>query len=88
MLYELTDRGFEVVSHPRYQGGDRTPRLPLRLVGQSSAWSCREGDRAGTSYLWIGEHHHLNREEVRELTDRLTAWLTTGSLRVERDVTT
>lgn len=77
-LYK-TDRGFEVVDHLSY---GNTP-MPLRLVSQSSAIGDYEDsfDRPGTSFLWVGDNHHLNREEVAELRDRLTAWLATGTLR-------
>jgi hypothetical protein len=71
-------RGFTAVTHPAYlpDVGEK------RLVQQSSAVGDYNDafDRPGTSFLWVGEHHHLNREEVADLAAYLNNWLTTGSL--------
>lgn len=80
MEVTTSDRGFQSLTHPGYDT-DKS-RGVKRLVGQSSAvgnypdsW-----DRPGSSYLWVGEHHHLNREEVAELVAVLQRWLYTGKL--------
>ena len=72
-----TDRGFEVIIHPKYL----PPNENCRLVQQSSAVGNQPGelDHPGSSFLWVGERHHLNREEVRQLVAYLTRWLDTGS---------
>lgn len=75
-----SDRGFEVIIH------DSSNELSkgIRLVQQSSAVGPYEDslDKPGSSYLWIGRDHHLNREEVSELVDHLKSWLETGSLEI------
>lgn len=76
----MTNRGFEVVEMV-----EASEERTSRLVQQSSVigdYSDSE-NRPGSSYLWVGADHHLNREEVAELRDRLTAWLLTGSLRLK-----
>jgi hypothetical protein len=79
----MTDRGFEVVQHPT----NLDPNTSTRLVQQSS----QIGDypdsagSPGTSYLWVGKDHHLNRGEVAELAARLRAWLAAGSLELPAD---
>ncbi len=71
MKAEVTGRGFAVVTHEKYQNkrGEMT-----RLIQESSAI----GD-----FLWVGQDHHLNREEVAELVSRLQHWLETGRLKVD-----
>jgi hypothetical protein len=78
MTHSRTLRGFELVEHPNYPP-DGTES---RLVQESSIVGDYEDalDRPGTSALWVGDHHHLNREEVAELVSRLQSWLSTGSL--------
>ncbi len=72
-------RGFEQLEHPTYLPRDRGRE---RLVAVSSIVGDYDDafERPGTSALWVGECHHLNREEVAELVAHLQAWLTTGSL--------
>lgn len=74
-----SERGFEFLKHGAYL-------LPHkeRLASQSSVIGDYEDscERPGTSYLWIGEHHHLDREEVAQLVQHLQAWLRTGSLTI------
>ena len=69
-----SERGFERMELPKYVGD------PC-VVGQSSVIG-RYPDssgRPGTSALWVGDSH-LDREQVAELCEHLTAWLKTGSL--------
>jgi hypothetical protein len=85
---ELTrsERGFEFVIHPAYV----PPHDSEKLVSQSSAIGDYPDsmERPGSSYLWIGYHHHLNREEVAKLAEHLRAWLATGSLQVAEGLKT
>lgn len=81
---ELVDtaRGFEVVTHPVYPSSN-PHSVSDRLVQQSSVVGEYDDamGRPGSSALWIGENHHLYREEVAELIGHLTRWLETGNLR-------
>ncbi len=68
-----TSLGFGVVEHPSHPA-----HKMLRIVQESfMGKSC---DEPGSSYLWIGEHHRLDRDEVSELNAILTRWLATGRL--------
>jgi hypothetical protein len=71
-------RGFEIIEHEVYPAS----RIRACLVQQASAngdypdaLSCSD-----TSFLWVGTCHRLSREDVRQLTAHLQAWLDTGSL--------
>lgn len=69
-------RGFQDVYHDGYNTDSQ--RGEHRLVGESSAIDIYYEyafDRPGSSFLWIGEKHHLNREEVAQLRDYLSHWL-------------
>ena len=76
-----TERGFYVLTHPKYLDVE----CQERLVGESSAIGDYEDsdgnivdlpyDKPGSSYLWVGEHHHLNRQEVQALIEHLQDWL-------------
>lgn len=72
-----TNRGFGIINYPSYPSGQEK-----RLVQASSAIGDYEDsfENPGSSYLWIGEHHHLNREEVASLIEHLKTWLETGKL--------
>lgn len=81
MKTTITPRGFALVEHETYivYGGKAT-----RLVQESSAvgdyddaFKC-----SGSSFLWIGPDHHLNREEVSELITMMMAWLADKKLPV------
>ena len=78
MQVEMTDRGFFVHLYPEYISGKLA-----RVVGESSAIGDYNDsmDKPGSSYLWIGEKHHLDREEVRQLRRLLGRWLRNGRLR-------
>ena len=75
--------GFELLDYAIYASD---PRGAGRLIQASSAIGDYEdaADRPGTSFLWIGDNHHLNRAEVRQLVSHLQAWLDTGSLEVNK----
>lgn len=66
--------GFRVIWHDPYPRRD--DGLRCRLLQESSS---RE-----SGHLWVGAHHRLNRDEVRELIAHMQRWLDTGSL-AERD---
>jgi len=78
MQFSRTERGFGVLEHEGYPPGKGL----LRLAQHSSAIGPYPDsfDRPGTSYLWIGRDHHLDREEVAELIRHLSAWVETGTL--------
>lgn len=78
MELKKTGRGFGLVTHEDYpDGGDS------RLIQESSAISPiydNAMDLPGSSYLWVGENHHLNREQVAEMVRHMMNWLATGKL--------
>ena len=76
MRVKTTERGFPTIVHPKYASDEGE----TRLVQQSSAIGdyADSFDKPGSSYLWLGDDHHLNREEVRELIRHLSKWCATG----------
>lgn len=80
MKITRSDRGFEFLEHDAYPPG---ANHDSRLASQSSAVGEYEDslERPGSSYLWIGMHHHLNREEVEQFVAHLQSWLETGNLK-------
>ena len=84
MQLTSTSRGFEILKHDVYPPKPE-PMKQGRLAQQSSAVGDYEDaiDCPGTSYLWIGDNFHLDREEVRSLVEHLQRWLDTGSMEVE-----
>ena len=74
-----TQRGFTVVEHEKYADEARTQ---TRLVQESSAVGDYNDalDNPGSSFLWVGQDHRLNREEVEDLIDRMAEWLVMGRL--------
>ena len=76
-----TGRGFAVVEHEKY-GED----VLTRLIQESSAIDFDLDISAvepGTSFLWVGQDHHLNFKEVEELVSRMQHCLDTGHLAVD-----
>lgn len=73
-------RGFQDVLLSGYPA--ESTKGEHRLVGQSSAIGGYDDSfqRPGSSALWVGEFHHLNREEVSKLVGYLQCWLETGKL--------
>ena len=74
-----TERGFPRIEHQNYPGGE-----PGTLAMASSVVYTKYPDameRPGTSALWIGTEHHLDREQVAELIQHLQSWLDTGRFR-------
>lgn len=78
LTVETTDRGFRIV---RLQL-DSIPDHEARLISESSAVGPEPGaiDKPGSSFLWIGQDHHLSREEVLKLVVLLKGWAETGKL--------
>lgn len=77
----LSVRGFDFLVHPAYPpDSDKS----TRLASASSAVGDYPDamDRPGTSFLWIGDNHHLDREEVAAFVQHLQAWLATGRLAI------
>jgi len=72
-----------MIKHEKYH----EPCETTRLVQESSAIGDYEdsSDLPGSSYLWVGQDHHLNREEVAELINRMQHWLETGRLKADND---
>ncbi len=72
-------RGFTVLEHPVYAAD---PSRSERLIQESSAVGDYENslDMPGSSFLWVGADHHLNREEVLELICHMKRWLNKGRL--------
>ncbi len=85
MQGKKTERGFVVVVEEKYQND---PGEFTRLIQESSAIGDYDDafDRPGSSYLWVGSDHHLNREQVKELIERMQNWLTSGRLAVDEPV--
>ena len=86
MKITKSERGFEFLDHPNYLPNPLTRKNELsRVVSQSSAIGDYDDSfsRPGSSFLWVGEHHHLNREEVATLVKHLRAWMRTGSLQIK-----
>jgi hypothetical protein len=73
MRIEISDRGVRYLMH-RVSG---KPDIDKRLVSESSAIGDYHDsyERPGSSFLWIGDNHHLNREEVAELVAKMQYWL-------------
>lgn len=78
MKIETDNRGFPFLIHDTYYGEPKK----ARLVGASSAIGEYEHSLRipGSSFLWVGDHHHLNREEVQQLVGYLQHWLLTKRL--------
>jgi len=74
---EKSNRGFQILTHPSYPEG-----IVSRLAQQSSIVLDYPNamKKPGSSALWIGDHHHLDREEVSMFVSHLNHWLRTGKL--------
>lgn len=75
-----SDRGFHGVEAEKYQN-ERGEFV--RLIQESSAIGFYPDalNKPGSSFLWVGDHVHLDREQVKELKGHLERWLETGSLK-------
>ncbi len=81
MKIEKSNRGFTSLTHEPYT----KPDADNRIVTESSAIGDYPDsfDKPGSSFLWFGFVHHLNREQVAEVVGHIQRWLKTGSLREE-----
>jgi hypothetical protein len=73
-----TRQGFNAIYHEEYlepHDKKRIAQESLAIGDYEDSWNDQ-----GSAYLWIGENHHLNREQVAELVAHLQRWLDTGSL--------
>ncbi len=79
MHITTTARGFRVLEEAVYAS---EPVIRSRLAQESSTIGDYPDsfDRPGSSRLWIGADHHLNREQVAEFIAHLQHWLDTGRL--------
>ena len=68
------DRGFRKVVAEKYQN---EPGEFTGLIAESSAIGDYDDsmEMPGSSYLWVGQDHHLNREEIADLIVYLQSWL-------------
>jgi|GEM_PF-3411062 len=77
-------RGFRDITHQTYPADELVAQFgsSARIAGESSAIGDYPDsmDKPGSSYIWIGEAHHLDREEVAQLIRALSIWLNTGRL--------
>lgn len=82
MIASKTVRGFVIVTEEKYQN---EPGEMTRLIQESSAIGDYDDaiEKPGSSYLWVGQDHHLNREQVSELIIMMTHWLETGRVPVD-----
>ena len=85
MILKMTEEnsdGFQTVRCPIASSIFGGPSGNMAIVRQSPGIGPYPDADAvpGSSYLWIGEHHYLDRENVRELYDYLSHWLSTGLL--------
>ncbi len=81
MKSEENCRGFIHVTSPKYTEPDQQ----ARIISESSAIGDYEDsfENPGSSYLWVGRDHHINREEVAELIKRMQYWLDTKRLELD-----
>ena len=78
MTLTETRRGFRLIMHRTHANEP----VETRLIQESSAMGDYEHSVAepGSSFLWIGDRHHLNREEVVTLIQHMETWLDTHRL--------
>lgn len=78
MKTATNDKGFRSTILPQY--GDK--KADARLLTESTMIGEHEDSltNPGSSYLWIGSTHHLDRDEVSELINHLQTWLETKRL--------
>ena len=80
MKAKQTERGFIIIEHEMYASLDHNK---TRLIQESSILGDYQDslDNPGSSCLWIGKDHHLNREEVKELIEYMQYWLDNKGLK-------
>lgn len=78
MQVKATSRGFRFIEHPMYPPDGSSGAV----VRESSAIGDYHDsfNSPGSSYLWVGDNHHLNREEVANLIEHMQDWLKYGRI--------
>jgi len=73
METKKSGRGFNALIEKEYL----EPNSETVLVSESSAIGDYEDsfDNPGSSYLWFGDNHHLDREQVAQVVKALNNWL-------------
>ena len=74
-----TNRGFFAIEGNEYPETEKVSRI----IQESSAIGDYSDsfDKPGSSYLWVGNDHHLDREEVLQLVKYMNNWLNNGRLK-------
>ena len=75
-----TSRGFRGITHATHANEPEEKRL----IQESSAidFDTKDGlNKPGSSYLWIGPDHHLNRKQVSALVAEMEHWLKNGRMK-------
>lgn len=82
LKYKVTGRGFHIIVREAYL----EPHEETRVIQESSAIGDYDDSfsNPGSSFLWLGDKHHLNREEVAELIKAMSFWLETARLPLEK----
>lgn len=73
MEVKSTSRGFRFIEHLMYplDGSSGAVVRESSAIGDyHDSYNC-----PGSSYLWVGDNHHLNREEVARLIEYMQDWL-------------
>ena len=85
-------RGFEIAEFSDGYGDEGEESTDRCSIQQSSVIGDypEAFNKPGSSYLWLGPdwsrqatRMHLRREQVKELVQRMQAWLDTGSIRID-----
>jgi hypothetical protein len=87
MKVTTSPNGFECVPCGSFQPNwfdDPKCLYVLRTSGAVGHYADSK-ERPGTSYLWVGNRFHLDREQVAELIAHLQAWLKTGHFAVSEE---
>ena len=73
MKTKKSGRGFNHLMEKEYLN----PENETTIVSESSAIGYYDDsfDNPGSSYLWFGEKHHLDREQVEKVVEALNNWL-------------
>ncbi len=85
MIVTTNPRNFEELWHESYPppASSSTERRVVLAAASSAVGTYEDSmDRPGSSYLWIGLHHHLDRGEVQAFVRYLQRWVDTGHLSI------
>jgi hypothetical protein len=73
-------RNFELIAHAVYPP-NKGAKAPIVRASSAIGRYPDAFQRPGSSYLFIGDHHHLCREQIAELVGYLQNWLKSGHLK-------